>query len=167
MAENTILHDLVAPPGGTARYCRERIQTARESAIRPRFVRDSFHSLDTAIFGHFAQVCPCRTMVLREGYGTARGPQGRAMGWVDPQAMRSSGAMSSMSLGSMSLSSISLGSMGLRPISPQRQCAPGWPKPNFRRFAGCEERLDWCRASGYGDGRPSRVEHPNNSSGSD
>jgi len=35
--------------GRATRYCRERIPTASESAIRARFVRDSFHSLSTGL----------------------------------------------------------------------------------------------------------------------
>jgi hypothetical protein len=41
------LHDLVAVAGPATRCGRERIPTTAESAIRARFVRDSFHRLST------------------------------------------------------------------------------------------------------------------------
>src|ERR671924_1788790 len=43
------LPDFVVAMGATTRCRRERIPTAMESAIRARFVRDSFHSLITAL----------------------------------------------------------------------------------------------------------------------
>jgi hypothetical protein len=43
------LHDLVAVAGPATRCGRERIPTTAESAIRARFVRDSFHRLSTEL----------------------------------------------------------------------------------------------------------------------
>src|SRR5205085_11522509 len=43
------LPDFVVAADATTRCRRERIPTAMESAIRARFVRDSFHSLITAL----------------------------------------------------------------------------------------------------------------------
>src|SRR5262249_49000219 len=44
-----LLHDFVGRPGHATRCGRERIPTGIESAIRARFVRDSFHSLSTEL----------------------------------------------------------------------------------------------------------------------
>src|SRR5215475_14688920 len=68
IAGNGRLHDIVAHSRSTARYRRERIQTVPESAIRPRFVRVSFHSLNTALSGlsHRLSRTHCGTEARRE-----------------------------------------------------------------------------------------------------
>ena len=59
-----------------ARYCRERTQTPCESAIRPRFVPDSFHSLNTGLSSVFAQVVPVALWYKSKTTGAARLGQG-------------------------------------------------------------------------------------------
>jgi hypothetical protein len=60
----------VARKGRPTRCCRERIPTTTESAIRARFVRDSFHSLSTGAPTAFSEawraclicpICPLRS----------------------------------------------------------------------------------------------------------
>ena len=76
-ASSRPLHDLVVRRGHGTRCGRERIPTGRESAIRARFVRDSFHSLSTdpatglsrRIVGHFIRETGMSPESLMRGPG--------------------------------------------------------------------------------------------------